>query len=58
MVYILDFCDGNEKAAVAEYHRRYPNRRIPSSKTFSGTYRTLLESGTLPQCTYSLRKKP
>ncbi|PSN44542.1 hypothetical protein C0J52_18389 [Blattella germanica] len=48
MVYILGFCDGNAIAAVAEYHRRYPNRRIPSSKTFSGTYRSLLESGTLP----------
>lgn len=48
MVYILGFCVGNVNAAVAEYQRRYPNRRIPSSKTFSGTYRTLLETGTLP----------
>lgn len=48
MVFILGYCNGNARAAVVEYELRYPNRRIPDTKTISGTFRTLRETGSLP----------
>ncbi|KAG8335918.1 hypothetical protein J6590_057246 [Homalodisca vitripennis] len=48
MVFILGYCNGNARAAVEEYELRYPNRRIPDTKTISGTFRTLRETGSLP----------
>ena len=48
MVFIYGVCDGNATAAAAEYQRRYPNRRTPNPKTFSGTFNTLRQSGSLP----------
>lgn len=46
-MFILDISNGNVKAALAEYFRRYPSRRTLSSKTFSEIYRTLREIGIL-----------
>jgi hypothetical protein len=33
IVFVYGVCDGNATAAATEYHRRYPNRRIPSPKS-------------------------
>jgi hypothetical protein len=48
MVFILGVCDGNATAVSAEYHRCYPNRRIPNPKTTRRTFNTLRETGLLP----------
>ena len=42
------FCDGNARAAVDEYQRRFPDRRFPSSGVFSRIHQTLRETGCLP----------
>jgi hypothetical protein len=47
MVFILGVCDGNATATFAEYHRRYPNRRIPNPKTIQRIFNKLLETGLL-----------
>lgn len=44
MMFVYGFSDGNSRAAVREYERRFPNRRVPDSRVFAG----LRERGTLP----------
>jgi hypothetical protein len=41
-------CDGNTRAAVEEYQRRFPNRRIPSRGVFIHIHQTMRETGCLP----------
>jgi hypothetical protein len=48
MLYVYGFCNGNAIAAVEEYRRRFPMRRIPDSSVFSKMVNTLRESGRLP----------
>jgi hypothetical protein len=48
MVYVYGFCDGNSVHAVAEYQRRFPNRRRPTRRVFTRVYQTLPDIGTLP----------
>jgi len=48
MFYAYGFCDGNSVHAVAEYQRRFPNRRIPTRRVFTRVYQTLRDTGTLP----------
>jgi len=48
MIYVYGFCDGNSVQAVAEYQQRFPNRRIPTQRMFTGVYQTLRDTGTLP----------
>ena len=48
MIYVCGFCDGNSVNAVAEYQQRFPSRRIPTRRVFTGVYRILPETGTLP----------
>ena len=48
MIYVYGFCDGNSVRAVAEYQRRFPNRRIPTRKVFTRVYQTMRDTGTLP----------
>jgi len=38
-IYAYGFCDGNSVHAVAEYQRRFPNRRIPTRRVFTRVYR-------------------
>jgi len=45
---VYGFCDGNARAAVDKYHRRFPDRRIPSSGVFSRIHQTMRETGCLP----------
>jgi len=48
LIYVYGFCDGNSVHAVAEYQQRFPNRRIPTRRVFTGVYQTLRDTGTLP----------
>ena len=42
------FCDGNARDAVEKYHRRFPDRRIPSRSVFTRIHQTLRDTGCLP----------
>ena len=35
MHYVYGYCDGNASAAMNEYQRRYPERRILSKRVFT-----------------------
>jgi len=48
MHFVYGFCDRNARAAVDEYHRRFPDRRIPSRGVFSPIHQTMRETGCLP----------
>ena len=48
MIYVYRFCDGNSDLAVAEYHQRFPKRRIPNRRVFTGVYQALRDTGRLP----------
>jgi len=48
MMYVYGFCYGSATAAVEEYRRRFPMRRIPDRRVFYKVFNTLRESGTLP----------
>ena len=48
MMYVYGFCDGSATAAVEEYRRRFPTRRIPDRRVFYKVFNTLRECGTLP----------
>ena len=47
MIYVYGFRDGNSFLSVAEYQQRFPNRRIPNRRVFTGVYQTLRDTGTL-----------
>ena len=40
MHFVYGFCNGNARAAVEEYQRRFPNRRIPSRGVFTHIHQT------------------
>lgn len=40
-------CQGNSRAARAEYVQRYPGRRVPDVSVFDGAYRRLRETGSV-----------
>jgi hypothetical protein len=42
MLYVYGFCDGGATAAVEEYRRQFPMRRIPDRWVFSKVFNTLL----------------
>src|SRR5215469_14775470 len=48
MHFVYGFCNGNARAAVEEYQRRFPDRRIPSRGVFTRIHQTLRETGCLP----------
>jgi len=41
MHFVCGFCDGNARAAVEEYQRLFPDRRIPSRGVYSRTLSSL-----------------
>jgi hypothetical protein len=51
MHFVYGFCDGNARAAVDEYRRRFPDRRILSRGVFSRIHQTMRETGCLPSVT-------
>jgi hypothetical protein len=48
MHFVYGFYDGNARAAVGEYQRRFPDRRIPSRGVFSRIPQTMCEIDFLP----------
>ena len=48
MHFVYGFCDGNVRAAVEEYQRCFPDRRIPSRSVFTRIHQTLRDTGSLP----------
>jgi len=48
MHFVYGFCDGYARAAVQEYQRRFPDRRIPSRSVFTRNHQTLRDTGFLP----------
>ena len=48
MYFVYGFGDGNARAAVQEYQRRFPDRRIPSRSVFTRIHQTLRDTGSLP----------
>jgi len=48
MMYVYGFCDSSTTAAVEEYRRRFPMRRIPDSRMIYKVFNRLRECGTLP----------
>ena len=47
MHFVYGFCDGNAHAAVEEYQRCFPDRRIPSQNVFTRIHQTLCDTGSL-----------
>ena len=48
MHFVYGFCNGNAHAAVEEYQRHFPDRRIPSRGVFTCINQTLCDTGCLP----------
>ena len=51
MHFVYGFCNGNARAALQEYQRHFPDRRIPSRSVFTQIHHTLRDSGSLPSVT-------
>jgi len=47
MHFVYGFCNGNARAAVEEYQRRFSDRRIPSRGVFTRIHQTMRETGCL-----------
>lgn len=56
MIYVYGFCDGNARAAVREYERRFPARRIPSRYTFARVFQFSREYGRFPGAVESIER--
>ena len=48
MHFVYGFSDGNVRAAVEEYQRHFPDRRIPFRSVFTRIHQTLSDAGSLP----------
>jgi len=55
-MYTYGFCDVSATAAVEEYRRRFPMRRIPDRRVFYKVFSTLRECGTLPNAHVSFER--
>lgn len=56
IVFVYGFCNGNAEQAQYEYRERFPNRRIPNTKTFTSVFRCLRTNGSFPSHSYSLER--
>jgi hypothetical protein len=56
MHFVYGFCDGNTRAAVEEYQRCFPDRRIPSRGVFTYIHQTMRETVYLPSVVQSERE--
>jgi len=48
MHFVYGICNGNARAAVEEYQRRFPDRKIPSRGVFTRIRQTMRDTGCLP----------
>ena len=46
IVFVYGYCNGSARAAVAEYARRFPLRRLPDKSVFSSTFQRLKDTGS------------
>lgn len=44
--FVYGFCNGRALAAMQEYQRRFPNRRVPNRRVFENVHRNLAEHGS------------
>ncbi|KAK9727401.1 Helix-turn-helix domain (DUF4817) [Popillia japonica] len=49
--FIYGLCNGSARAAVREYRRRFPTRKLPCRTVFSDIHRCLRETGKFPAAT-------
>jgi hypothetical protein len=56
--FVYGFCDGNARAAVQEYERRFPDRRIPSRSVFTRIHQTLRDTDSLPSVSVQSERGP
>ena len=45
--FVYGFCNGNALAAVEEYRRHFPDRRIPFRRVFTRIHQTLRDTGCM-----------
>ena len=57
MHFVYGFCNGNSRAAVEEYRRRFPDRRIPSRRVFTRIHQTLRDNGCFPSVSVSSERQ-
>ena len=57
MHFVYRFCDGNARAAVQEYERRFPDRRISSRSVFTRIHQTFRDTGSLPSVSVQSERK-
>ena len=48
MHFVYGFCNGNARADVEEYQRRFSDRKIPFRGVFTRIHQTMRETGCLP----------
>jgi len=51
MILVLGFCEGNYSMSSRVYHEKFPDRRVPSRKTFKTLERRLREQGSFKPLT-------
>ena len=57
MHFVYGFCNGNSRASVEEYRRRFPDRRIPSRRVFTRIHQTLRDNGCFPSVSVSSERQ-
>ena len=57
MHFVYGFCNGNSRAAVEEYRRRFPDRRIPSRRVFTRIHQALRDNGCFPSVSVSSERQ-
>ena len=57
MHFVYGFCDDNACAAVQEYQRHFPDRRIPSRSVFTRIDQALRDTGSLPSVSLQSEKE-
>jgi hypothetical protein len=57
MHYVYGFCDGNALAAVEDYRRRFPDRRIQSLGVFTRIHQTLRDTGSFASVNVSSERE-
>lgn len=53
ILFVYGFCNGNSRAAVREYERRFPGRRLPNHQTFSNIFNFLRQHGRFPTAKFN-----
>jgi hypothetical protein len=58
MHFVYGFCNGNSRAAVEEYRKRFPDRRrFPSRRVFTRIRQSLRQNGCFPSVSVSSERQ-